>query len=186
MAVETAGYDLPCGRSLESLWNRLDTPEIGEHERTCPHCTTARESLRALRDATRELAEERLEPRRDLTDRIMAAVRADVRRRGDLLPVRATEPGQLEISEQAVAVVLRFAADELPGIRARRCRVRTLNVDSEGETVLHAELSIVAAYRDDLAEQLRTLRETLGAACAASVGIRLGRLDLEVTDLYDE
>jgi hypothetical protein len=185
MALEnTTGYELPCGRSLDELWNHLETAD--EHERNCPHCATARDGLLALRGATQELAREELEPRRDLTERIMAAVRADMRRRGEMLPVRADEPGELEVSEQAVAVVLRFAADEVPGIRARRCRVRRLDVDEDGEILLHAELSVVAAYRDDLSEQLATLRERLGAACAASVGIRLGQLDVVVIDLYDE
>lgn len=184
MALETTGYDLPCGRSVDALWDRLETP--GEHEQTCPHCATARDGLLALRGATRELAREELEPRRDLTARIMAAVRADVRRRGDMLPVRAREPGELEISEQAVAVVLRFAADEVPGIRARRCRVQRLDVDDDGEIVLHAELSLAVAYRQDLSERLAAVRERVDAACAASVGLRLGKLDVVVTDLYDE
>ncbi|KAA9166301.1 Asp23/Gls24 family envelope stress response protein [Amycolatopsis acidicola] len=182
MAVET-GYDLPCGRSLEQVWADLDA--LDEHERTCPHCSTARGSLLALRSATRELAAERIEPRRDLTDRIMAAVRADVRRRGDMLPVRADEPGGLEVSEQAVAVVLRFAADEVEGVRARRCRVRVSSHDEDGEAVLQAELTVVVEYRGDLADVLDTVRQRCAAACAASVGLRLGTLDLVVADLYE-
>ncbi|GHF33813.1 putative alkaline shock family protein YloU [Amycolatopsis bartoniae] len=182
MAVETS-YDLPCGRSLDQVWQHLDAPD--EHQRGCPHCSTARGSLRALRDATAELTAERPEPRRDLTDRIMAAVRAEVRRRGDMLPVRADEPGELVLSEQAVAVVLRYAADELDGVRARRCRVHALGRDDDGETVLHAELTVTVAYRDDLAELLAALRERLRGACAASVGLRLGRLDIEVADLHE-
>ncbi|HVV07748.1 Asp23/Gls24 family envelope stress response protein [Amycolatopsis sp.] len=182
MAVETS-YDLPCGRSLERIWADLDA--LDEHERTCPHCSTARGSLLALRSATRELAAERAEPRLDLTDRIMAAVRADVRRRGDMLPVRADEPGALEISEQAVAVALRFAADEIGGVRARRCRVQAISHDADGEAVLHAELTVAVEYREDLAEVLETVRQRLTAACAAAVGLRLATLDLVVADLYD-
>jgi uncharacterized alkaline shock family protein YloU len=182
MAVETR-YDLPCGRSLDQVWDHLDAAD--EHELTCPHCSTARESLRALREATQELTEERIEPKLDLTDRIMSAVRAEVRRHGEMLPVHADDPGVLEVSEQAVAVVLRFAADEMDGVRARRCRVKAISRDDDGETVLHAELTLAVAYRDDVAEVLATLRERVGAACAASVGIRLARLDLVVADLYD-
>ncbi|GAB2997247.1 Asp23/Gls24 family envelope stress response protein [Amycolatopsis acidiphila] len=182
MAVETR-YDLPCGRSLDRVWDHLDAPD--EHELSCPHCSTARESLRALREATAELAGERIEPRRDLTDRIMSAVRAEVRRHGEMLPVRADEPGGLEVSEQAVAVVLRFAADEIDGVRARRCKVRVLDRDADGETLLSAELTVAVAYRDDMAELLASLHERLRAACAASVGLRLARLDVVVVDLYE-
>lgn len=181
MAVETT-YDLPCGRSLEQLWAQLDAADA--HGLSCPHCATARESLRALREATDELAADRVQPRIDLTDRIMSAVRAELRGRGEMLPLDADEPGTLEVSEQAVAVVLRFAADEIDGVRARRCRVRALGVEA-GETVLHAELTVAATYRDDLAELLATVRERVMAACAASVGVRLARLDLELADFYD-
>lgn len=182
MAVENR-YDLPCGRSLDQVWDHLDT--ANEHEVTCSHCGTARESLRALRSATVELVAERLEPRRDLTDRIMSAVRAEVRRHGEMLPMRAEEPGELEVSEQAVAVVLRFAADEIDGVRARRCRVQVIDRDSDGETLLYAELTVAVAYRDDIAELLMTLRERLGTACAVSVGLRLTQLDVVVADLYE-
>jgi len=179
MAVETS-YDLPCGRSLEQLWDHIDAAD--EHERACPHCSTARHSLRALREATDELAADRVQPRIDLTERIMSAVRAEIRGRGEMLPLDAGDT--LQVSEQAVAVVLRFAADEIEGVRARRCRVRAVGVE-DGQTVLHAELTVATTYRDDLAELLATVRDRVMAACAASVGVRLARLDLRLADFYD-
>lgn len=61
------------------------------------------------------------EPPPSLLDRIMAAVRADVRRT-ERLPL-PSDLGPAEISEIAVAVVLRFAADSVVGVRARSCRI---------------------------------------------------------------
>ncbi|GHE81831.1 hypothetical protein GCM10017786_10510 [Amycolatopsis deserti] len=183
MALDQTTHDLPCGRSLEDVWDRLDA--VTEHDLTCPHCSTARGSLLALRDATRELAAEQTEPSRDLTERIMSAVRADVRRYRGMVRLSAPEPGTLEVSEQAVAAVLRFAADEMDGVRARRCRVTTAGLDADGRTLIEAELTIATAYRDDLADVLARLRDRVGAACSSGIGVRLVRLDLRVDDFYD-
>ena len=112
------GYLLPCGRDIESAWDRLDEIEAGrgdEHEQTCPHCRTVRESLRVLREVTGHLVEHPLEPSVGLTDRVMAAVRAEVRRH-DMVPLPSAEPGAVLISEQAAATVLRFAADSVVGV----------------------------------------------------------------------
>ena len=76
-----------------------------------------------MRDATRELIEEPDPPPPDLFGRIMSAVRADVRR-GRAVTVDSAEPGSVQVSEQAVAVLLRYAADTVDGVRARSCRVR--------------------------------------------------------------
>jgi hypothetical protein len=131
MAVSqtSEGYALPCGRELEALWESLESGTAGlpgSHELDCPHCQTALSGLAALRDATHALATAPVAVPPRLTSRIMAAVRADVRRTRILpLPAAGLEPGgQAEISQQAVAVVLRYAADSVDGVRARRCAVR--------------------------------------------------------------
>lgn len=118
-------YELPCGRELETLWENLD--EADDHQAECVHCRTARESLLALRSATQELIDEPDPTPPDLVGRIMSAVRAEVRR-GQMLDLSAAEPGSVEVSEQAVAVVLRYAADSMrrrprppgPGAQGRR------------------------------------------------------------------
>jgi hypothetical protein len=175
MAVDQtdADYLLPCGRSVDQVWS--GTPD--EHARTCPHCRTAAESLRALRSATEELIAEADEPTLGLTDRIMLAVRADIRRR-DMLPLVSG----IEISEQAVAAVLRFAADGVEGVRARRCRLR---VELDPEPVVEAELTLAVSYFSYTHGAVEAVRERVAAACAARVGFRLGRLDLLVDDIYE-
>ncbi|PXX60890.1 hypothetical protein DFR70_10981 [Nocardia tenerifensis] len=182
-------YQLPCGREIEHVWDRLDAVEAGlgdEHETTCPHCGSARESLVALRAATQELIAEPDPPPPDLTGRIMSAVRAEARR-GRTLVLPTPAAGTVEVSEQAVATVLRYAADSVPGVRARQCRVRRVGMGTDGETVVAVELAVAVGFgRTTIGEALPLVRERVTAALAAQVGLVLETLDLTVADIYED
>jgi hypothetical protein len=184
MAVDQTGTDylLPCGRSLDDVWDGLDAPDA--HAQGCPHCQTAAGGLRALRSATQQLTADLDEPSAGLTDRIMSAVRADIRRR-DMVPLPTAEPGAVQVSEQAVAAVLRYAADEVPGVRARRCRLRVTGFDDDGQALVEAELTLAVSYLSYTHGAVETVRERAYAACRSRVGLRLERLDLVVGDLYE-
>ncbi|SFA77159.1 hypothetical protein SAMN05216266_101333 [Amycolatopsis marina] len=182
-------YELPCERELEQVWEHLgtgtaDIDGADEHERTCPHCRTARESLRALREATAELIEDAEQPPPDLFGKIMSAVRAEVRR-GHMVRLPTSEPGLVEVSAQAIAVVLRFAADAVPGVRARRCRINTVGVGQAGESMVEVELTLAVDYRNpETVAALTEVRARVTAAAAARVGLQLVSLDLVVDDIY--
>ncbi|GAA3557412.1 hypothetical protein GCM10022222_46250 [Amycolatopsis ultiminotia] len=182
-------YELPCGRELDTVWDRLDEVGAGradEHELSCPHCRTARESLLALREATQELVTEPDPPPPDLVGRIMSAVRAEVRR-GQMLNLGTSEPGGVEVSEQAVAVVLRYAADSAGDVRARRVRVRTVGVDDGGAARVEVELTLaVRLGNGDRGQSLARVRELVTRAAAARVGLSLEKLDLLVEDVYED
>ncbi|GHG40673.1 MULTISPECIES: Asp23/Gls24 family envelope stress response protein [Amycolatopsis] len=173
------GYELPCERDVEQVWERLDAV-ADEHELSCPHCGAARESLLALREATTELAAEEDAPSPDLFGRIMSAVRAEVRR-GSTVRLPTPEPGFVEVSEQAVAAVLRYAADTVDGVRARRCRVRTGPDGVEVELTLAVSLRTVAG-----GATLAKVRERVTAAATARVGLTPAKLDLLVEDIFEE
>lgn len=181
MAVNRANEDylLPCGRDVEQVWQRLD--EIDVHERDCSYCQATRESLTVLRSLTQELTEDTEGPSLDLTGRIMAAVRADVRRH-DLLPLPTPEPGAVRVSAHAVAAVLRFAADGVHGVRARHCRVSTTD---SGDLAMTVEMSVAVSYRGFARHALDDVRARVAAAAEARIGVRLERLDLILDDLYD-
>jgi hypothetical protein len=180
MAV-TEAYLLPCGRDVEDVWEHLDDNDDNDdngHGRTCPHCLRTQQSLTVLRDLTRELADDDTAPPRDLTGRIMAAVRADLRRH-ELL---GQEARGVRVSAQAVAAVLRYATDGVEGVRARRCRVT--EVPGDGLAV-EVDMTVVVAFGLFALSTLDEVRARVAAAAAAQVGVRLARLDLSVEDLYD-
>ncbi|MEV0248970.1 Asp23/Gls24 family envelope stress response protein [Nocardia sp. NPDC050712] len=179
-------YLLPCGRGLEQVWERLDDPDGDDHDVSCPHCAAAQESLLTLRNATRELIEEPDPPPPDLFGRIMSAVRADVRR-SRTLSVDTPLPGAIQVSEQAVAVVLRFAADTVEGVRARGCRVHSSEPGDDGEQVIAVDMTIAVRHGEHTIDALvEAVRERARAAATARIGVRLGRLDITVVDLYEE
>jgi hypothetical protein len=188
-------YALPCGQRLEALWESLDAGTAGppgRHEQDCPHCQTALSGLVALRDATREMAAAPAGAPPRLTGRIMAAVRAD-KRRARMLPLAGAElepGGQAEISEQAVAVVLRFAADSVGGVRARRCTVRPSDPGEapDGESGwVDVELTLVLRYGPSPGGQpLAAVRQAVLAAAEDRIGLRVARCDLFAEDLWPE
>lgn len=184
---ETAqGYLLACGRDVDMVWRRLPDVEAGladEHDLTCPYCRQTRESLLALREATNELIHDESEPSRELTGRIMSAVRAEVRHR-ELLTMPATDLGPIRVSEQAIAAVLRYAADGVEGVRARHCRVST-TVGEAGEVALDVRLGIAVSYRSFAGDTLLLVRQRVLRAATARIGLTLHRLDLTVLDFYD-
>src|SRR5690606_6984194 len=118
--------------------------------------------------------------------RIMSAVRAEVRR-GRTLDLPTPEPGAVEVSEQAVSTVLRYAADSVPGVRARRCRVRPAGIGDSGEYLVDVELSVAVRFGPTaVAELMPIVRERITAALPARIGLTLHRLDLTIADVYED
>lgn len=182
-------YLLPCERSVEQVWQRLDAVSAGhadEHEAQCPHCAAARESLLVLRAATRELVEEPDTPPPAMADRIMSAVRAEVRR-GRMVSLPTPHSGTIEVSDQAIAVVLRYSADTVPGVRARGCRIDEHGPGPDGRHSIAVTMSIAVRHGDTAVEQaVPQVRERVRAAASARAGLALERLDIAVVDIYQE
>ncbi|MFF7202544.1 Asp23/Gls24 family envelope stress response protein [Streptomyces sp. NPDC008141] len=180
---DAQGSTLPCGRDIETVWER-PSPRGGDesdgHDPGCEYCAAARESLAVLREVTGELAAEEIHPPAGVTARIMSAVRAE-RGRHHMLLLPSTEPGEVRVSEQAVAAVLRSAADSVDGVRARHCRITTTETDG----AVRVELTIAVGYRGFHSEAVEDVRERVRAAASARVGVSLVHVDLTVEDLYD-
>ncbi|MEV6238689.1 Asp23/Gls24 family envelope stress response protein [Lentzea sp. NPDC051838] len=175
----TSDYDLPCGRDVEQVWESIDLSD--GHTRSCPHCAAVRESLLVLRAATEEMAREEVEPPSDLVSRVMSAVRADVRR-SDVVPLPGD--GLARVSTRAVAAVLRYAADGVAGVRARRCRVAEAPESTHADPVIEVELDI-AITTAVTPEAFEEVRRRVLAAASARIGVRLARLDLVVSDVLE-
>lgn len=185
-SLDSPAYRLPCGIDAEAVWEDLHQERDGAHDDTCAECASARAGLRRLMEATRVLLDAPVEPPPGLLSSIMSAVRAEIRR-GETLPLpQDNHPGlgPAQVSEAAVAVVLRFAVDTLPGVRARSCRITTEGA-APGSVVVR--LSLILRYPqlpgEELFAQVRTLiQDTL----SVRVGLRAAVIDLEVVDLWTE
>jgi uncharacterized alkaline shock family protein YloU len=175
------GYLLPCGQDAAILWEDVAAGELTEHELDCPHCQAASAGFRALRDATGELAEIDVVPPRDLTERIMRAVRTE-RRRDAFLPIAETELGPIRIAAQAAAVVVRFAADQAPGVAARSCTVEQLADGPDGWCAVR--LDVALRYGVDGMAAVDRIRELVAAAARELAGFEPARVDVTVVDIW--
>ena len=184
------GHPLPCGRLVEDVFDDLEAGRADEHSRTCPHCATARRGLTTLTEATRALIDDPSEPSPNLLDRIMQAVRAEGRR-GAALPLvptddngAATTPvlGPVDVSHQAVAAVVRYAADTVEGVRARSCHVV---VDLADPLALRIEMTVALRYGAGPVEAVvDTVRARIGSALRGQVGVRAAVVDVHVSDVW--
>jgi uncharacterized alkaline shock family protein YloU len=177
------GYLLPCGQDAAVLWEDAAAGEMTEHELGCPHCQGASAGFRALRKATGEFSEIDVVLPRDLTDRIMRAVRAE-RRRDSFLPVARTELGPIRIATQAAAVVVRFAADQTPGVAARSCSVEQLIDGPDGWCAVR--LDVALRYGVDGMAAVARIRELVAAAASELAGFEAARVDVTVVDIWQE
>lgn len=177
------GYRLPCGRDAAVLWEHVSAGELDEHELGCPHCQGASEGFRALREATGDLADADVAPPRDLTERIMRAVRTE-RRRDAFLPVAETGLGPIRVATQAAAVVVRFAADQVPGVAARSCTVQQLADEPDGWCAVRLDLTL--RYGTDGMAAAARVRELVAAAARELAGFEAARVDITVVDIWQE
>lgn len=173
---------LPCGRLVEDLWDRLDRVPADPHTVACPHCQAAAGSLTALRQVTTRLAAQPVQPPSDLTGRIMAVVRAEIRRGRDL-PLPATPDGPASVSEYALAAVLRFAADHVPGVRARGCRAEPV---AEQPGHARVRLGLAIRYGVPVAHVTEEVRDRVTTAASHHLGVAIDSLDIHVEDVYTE
>lgn len=175
-------HPLPCGRPVEELFADVDAGRVDDHTLACAHCSTARRGAANLAAATRALAEDPTEPPPGLVERIMQVARLEFRR-GEILPL-PSEHGPADISEYAVAAVLRNAADSVTGVRARSCRISAYS-DRPGQ--VQVQMSLLLRYRTGPAEQtLADVRRRVAAALTAHVGLVADSIDLAVVDLWPE
>lgn len=194
---------LGCGRPIDQVWEHVDEPP-DEHEAHCPDCQQARRSLARLDEATSALRssdenDPDLAPPPIMKKSIMELARAEVRR-GQRLPLlppaRADLPPELSISEQAVASVVRYAADGLAGLHARRCTVRLdqssladpqpIDEESTRPTVrVVVDLGVALSSSSPLLEITETLRSRIRDVVSHDTGMGVSKVNITVEDLFD-
>jgi uncharacterized alkaline shock family protein YloU len=176
-------YLLPCGQDAAILWEHVAVGELSAHELECEHCQAASAGFLALREATGELTEADLAPPRDLTERIMRAVRTE-RRRDAFVPVALTELGPIRIAAQAAAVVVRFAADQAAGVISRSCAIEQIADAPDGWCEVRLDLAL--RYGVDGMAAVTRARELIEAAARELAGFEPARVDITVVDIWQE
>lgn len=191
MAVtrETGGdvvEPLGCGRDAATVWDHAERGTLDEHERSCPHCAAAIADQRRLDGLVHRMAAQPLEPPPSVLDRVMVAVRAELRPH-DVLTLPSPH-GPARLSRSAAAAVLRGVVDGMAGTRARSCRIEQDDARGDGAegSPLRITLTVVARFGVDLASVTARVRQMVLAAGEQALGVPVERVDIEVVDVFDE
>lgn len=174
-------HPLACGRTVEDVWEELDSGTPSAHLIDCPHCRTARAGLEQLAEATAFLIDDPVEVPSGLLDRIMTSVRADVYL-GRTIPL-PTGAAEVELSVSALAAVLRYAVDAVPGIRARQCRIELV---PERPDAVRVSMTVALRFGSGQVDALEFARERVASALRGQVGYDLDRLDFDVVDVWTD
>jgi hypothetical protein len=177
--TQETGHLLPCGRSVEDVWDEMEAGRVTAHALDCPHCTTARASLDELTEATRALIDDPAEPPAGFLDKIMTAVRADLIL-GQTVPL-PSPTAQLDISTYALAAVLRYAVDGVDGIRAHECRIE---VSPDNPQAVRVWMSVALRFGSGQVGALEEARLRVAAALPDRIGLELETLDFDVVDVW--
>lgn len=175
---------LACGRDAAVVWDHAEEGTLDEHERSCPHCAAAIADQRRLDGLVHRMAAQRLEPPPSVLDRVMGAVRAELRPH-DVL-VLPSPHGPARLSRAAAAAVLRHVVDGMDGMRARSCRIEQDEAAGGAAGSARIALGVVARFGVDLASVTARVRQMVLAAGEQALGVPVERVDIEVVDVFDE
>lgn len=186
---------LGCGRDLDELWASIDDAPT-PHEKACEDCRSARSALHHLASVTesmrdRDRDDPDMRPGNKVREAIMLVARAEIRR-GRRAPLRTTVLGAIDISEQALTSLIRFAASTLPGVHARRCTISATGpagVRSATDPVdvddIRITLQVALASTVKIPATMILLRERVGTIVQAQTSITMKQINIVVEDLYD-
>jgi uncharacterized alkaline shock family protein YloU len=181
MAVNGIGDRLPCGHHVDQLWNDLAHGTAGGHAQACPHCQAALTAIRPLLTATGDLASEPARPPDDLVGRVMDVIRARAAP-ASRIALPGPAGNRLQISEHAAATILRAAGDSVEGVHARSCRLTAAEQGKSSSTGL--KLTISLRYGMPAFIAARAVRAAVRTAARGQLGLTLGRIDIEVSDIH--
>lgn len=181
---------LACGRDAAAVWDRaVAGAPPDEHERACPHCRLAAADARGLGELVDRLADEPLEPPPSVLDRVMDAVRTELRPH-DVLTLPSPH-GPARLSRAAAAGVLRHTVDGMGGLRARSCRIEQVadtGRDAAGADDRHAvdvRITVAARFGVDLASVTARVRRMVAVVGEQALGVPVRRVDIDVLDLFE-
>ncbi|MFJ3841994.1 hypothetical protein ACIPY6_41765 [Streptomyces sp. NPDC090054] len=172
---------LPCGRPLGLACEQARTVGAADaHSSRCSWCHDAVDGLTALDRATRALRAEERPDGHNLANRVINAVRAEVRL-GAILVLNGPDH-DLRISETAAAKVLRRAADTVPGARAGSCR---LSPSKEGPHSHSVALTVATKLDKPLRERAEAVRQAVLHAADHVLGLAVTTVDVMVDGVLE-
>ncbi|MFD3325548.1 hypothetical protein [Streptomyces sp. NPDC058701] len=181
-AVLAGAEFLPCGRTLGRAWEqaRASADTTDPHTSRCPSCREAILDLTALDRATRALRARGRPDSRNLADRVIDAVRAEVRL--DTLLQRTGPDHDPRGLDSTASHILRRAADTVPGARTASCRLTPAN----GNRAVHAIAVTVAAKLDKpLRERAEAVRQAVLHTAEHVLGLVVTTVDVEVNAVLE-
>lgn len=177
---------LACGRDAATVWEhaRSGAPPDG-HERGCPSCQGVRADAGRLDAMVARLAQLDVAPPPAVVDRVLTAVRTQLRPH-ELLAL-GSPLGPAAISATAAAAVLRGVVDRVSAVRARSCRItQAATPDTTGiDTAIDVALTVTARFGEDLTAVSARVRQLVTAAGREALGLPVRTVDIEVVDLWD-
>lgn len=201
MTGPTAGEQLPCGRSWDSLLEQVADGRSGpldQHQLTCTHCQAALAELRRVWAPVRHLAAEPVHAPRTLLSKVMEQVRAAARQSWHtLIP---SDQGSTRVAARVIAMLARLAAARVPGVRvalgrttepraARRAAAATDLHDASGSAVGVAggstvvELALAAQYDAPLHELAERVRAAVVDDLTRLAGLQNVQVDVTIDDV---
>jgi hypothetical protein len=173
---------LPCGRDPLVVWDHADEHRLGPHERSCPYCQGVVDEHAVLSGTTSRYLAVPLEPPASLLERVMQSVRAAMRV-GDVLPL-ASPLGPVTLDQAAASTVVRYAADQIPGVRARSCRIEPRSDGAAARDPVDIGLTISGADGADLRSLAQDTRAVVIGVARDLLGLEVGVVDIEVVDIF--
>jgi hypothetical protein len=187
--VEVTDHHLPCGRDPLQVWDDVAEDRLDAHQQTCRYCQGVAAEYRSLAEPTREWRAETIEAPPALLNRVMATVRAGLTARTYLPLVSPHGPARLDTATAAAA--LRWAADQVNGVRARSCHIDPVDLtpptrpaDETAPAVVAVRLSITAPIGVDLPELADEVRHLITETSTEILGLEVTTIDIDIVDLY--
>jgi hypothetical protein len=208
--VAVTARRLPCGRDPVEVWDRAAEDRLGAHEQICTFCQGVVTQYHHLAGPVRAWRDTPVEVPDSLLERVMATVRTTLRAR-TYLPLPSPH-GPIRLETGTAAAVLRWATDQVDGIRARTCRIEPVGPDpappdpgppdpgppdptalDPGPTdpgtagpLVRVGLTVAVRPGSVIPTLARQVRDVIRAVGAELLGIDVDAVDITVVDLFDE
>ncbi len=180
---------LPCGRNPLEVWDDAAADRLDAHQQTCRYCQGVAAEYQALAKPIREWRAEAIEAPPALLSRVMATVRAGLTARTYLPLVSPHGPARLDTA--TAAATLRWAADQVDGVRARSCHIDPVDLtpparpaDRAAPAVVAVRLSIAAPIGVDLPELADQVRRLIAETTTKLLGLAVTTIDIDIVDVY--